>query len=196
MVGMALAPRATMDRPQSSPAGLVARIWYTVSGSYSVVVPQRGVYALITVVAAGGGADTNLNPSSGLGGPFARDRVRVIGGETLVITVGAAGISGHPPTLGGESNVMRGSQKLVAIAPLNYAPFLSGLGAVLRAGNGPISGSDLNDTNSLRIGGLYIHPIGGMPGQGAYSNSSDYVATVAGDGLVCMEFFDSDPGAP
>lgn len=197
-------------------ARLLGRRWFKEAGTYNYLVPADfpalpGVAPKwMRALALGVGAQGS---EWGGGGAFARSKVIVQVAENLIIQVGTQSTGSTP----GDSFVKRNDQWVIVYADRGRGAGPGGLAAnstgdVKRDGKpgapnigaGGDPASDDLDYGSLGLhgrGALYGQR-GGDPGGGGrlhplydeYGNFIAYTATTAGAGLVCLEFFDADPG--
>lgn len=184
--------------------------WLKQGGSpFNHVVPANSKWCRASVRAAGGYGD-NL----GGGAAYARKRFTVTPGENLVIQVGATSTQ----TILGDSWVKRNDGALLAYADRGRGSGAGGLdsistGDIKRSGvagasgatpgddtpdSDPVLGPSTGVTASGVSSGLPM-PIG--PGGGGKIYYGDdvegsliRVGYPGGQGLVCLEFFDADPG--
>jgi hypothetical protein len=88
-----------------------------VTSSTSFVVPAGVTNILCEVIGGGGGSAVASNSAAG-GGGYAYGTITVTPGETLTITIGAAGIGGQPlggqGTNGGTSSIVRSATTLMS----------------------------------------------------------------------------------
>lgn len=194
---------------------LLGRIWYKDPGSYSFVVPNDfasfpGVApAFVRAMALGSGGQGD---HWGGGSAFARKTAPVSVGDALSIQCGAVGTASAL----NDSWVKRGNGASIVYADRGRGAGIRGVavnsvGDVTRDGDpggqdfGGVCGSDAADYGSLGFFGRGAdygwtraadfgcggHILGYV---NEFGVDQGHVAWAAGTGLVCLEFFNADPG--
>jgi hypothetical protein len=189
-------------------ATIIARTFWHFSGNFNVAVPVGATYMRAGALGCGG-----LSTEAwGGGGALARSLVPVVAGENIKIQVGSVSTGG----VGGNSSVLRNDNTIICLADRGRGVGAGGLaansiGQVTRSGSagasnaGGASASDAADPFPMGFGspGATVDqltpagPGGGGRLQGSYNVDSDpigYWEYAAGPGLVCIEFFDKNPG--
>jgi hypothetical protein len=188
-------------------ATLIARKFFKLAGNFNHAVPVGAIWMRAMALGCGG-----LSAEAwGGGGAYARSAVAVVAGENIKVQVGTVSTAGAP----GNSWVKRNDDTIICLADrgrgtgpggqaANSIGDVTRSGAAGSAGIGGNSGSDAADFASLGfagLGALYLTrsatPGGGGALQiryGSDGEASGYWESGAGAGMVCLEFFDRNPG--
>ena len=187
----------------SAPSAGPRAQYFTSTGSNTFTIPAGTTSIKVTIVSAGGGGggqlvDGGTNPPGGAGGAgrwAAQWFVGLTPGNTLTVTVGAAGTGGASSTnggTGGTTSLASGTQTITTIQATGGTGGISGGGA---GTNGTVTGSSnggsgaagyygpaisSNAINSLSITGT----ICGLPGTGGVSGAG----TAGTQGAVLIEY--------
>lgn len=188
-------------------ANLVKRQYFKVPGNTTGIAVPAGAKFLRALAQGCGGQGTNFGGS----GAFARRKIAVLSTDTFSVQVGNTSTASTP----GDSAVWKGAVggTVVCYADRGRGDGTAGLavnsiGDVTRDGHsGPTDGAepgDAADLQALGFQGLQASPNtrSGDPGGGGvlvpyYSSTgafAGYTIHAAGQGLVCLEWWDADPG--
>lgn len=187
-------------------AVLVQVKWLKEPGAYNVTVPAGAKFVRASALGCGGQGD-----HWGGGGASARSRVAVTPGDNLVCQVGDTSTAG----VAGDSFVKRNDGSVICYADRGRGIGSAGLAANstgdVKADGAPgasnIGGAPASDATVYNPAGF-----GGVAQSISNTNAADYGggghlqgdsdengigivigAFGAGTGLVCLQFFDSDP---
>ena len=199
---------------------ILERHWFRNPGTFSVTAPPRATHIRASANGAGGWSiDTNR---AGPGGAFARTKTICAPGEVFNVQVGGHSDRNNRASdigVAGDSFVKRASTLEVIVyadrGRNNGAPGQASncVGDVTRSGQPGGSSStdgasagDESDLYQLGFGGRSNAggvggPYGPAPGGGGrvlvywqYGGGYFEMAQAPGTGLVCVEFFEGDPG--
>jgi hypothetical protein len=188
-------------------AELVARKWFKAPGSFNWPVPAGATYLRAHARGCGGQGE-----NWGGGGALVRSVVPVVEAENLLIQVGTASTQ----SVLGDSFVKRNSGVIIAYADRGRGNSNGGSAAFSTGG---VKRDGAAGNNTTGIGGapasdvLDAEPVIG-PGRGSQNGDGRFtyggggkisyiwteadiaitMAHPAGPGLVCLEFFDGNPG--
>lgn len=187
-------------------AVLISRVYKKDPGSYNVAVPAGAKWLRASARGAGGQGD-----HWGGGAAMARSRVPVTAGDNLIVQVGTLSTSSTP----GDSFVKRNDGTPIVYADRGRGAGVRGkaansVGDITRDGGDPGASSggapatDAMDYAPVLGGVLSASPTnqvsdpggGGLVATDLDENSIPIIVGTypAGPGIVCLEFFDSDPG--
>ena len=198
---------------------LLSRTFYSAPGTQVIVAPDKAAIIRASLSAAGGWA----NGGFGAGAAFARVKAVCAPGDQFSIQVGDIAHSlGAGDALGDSILTKLPSNTVLAKAARGGGGNSPGLAAncvgdTKRSGANPgntapdgsmaggLSAGDDADPYPLSFGGRGAsHRIAAAPGGGGAKNYVEYqnggyqqIWTLCpGNGLICVEFFDQDPGYP
>lgn len=191
-------------------ATLLKRKFFKEPGDFNFTVPAGASYLRATAVGCGGQGD-----HWGGSGALARSTVPVTVGDNIKVHVGDVSTA----TVAGDSSVLRNDNSTICYADRgrgngNRGLAANSIGDVVRDGNpgspagaaiGGAPANDAGDVDPTGMGGYaadvsYAHAAdAGGGGHTYYAPDADgnlhfWAAWGAGPGIVCLEFFDTNPG--
>ena len=157
------------------------------SNSSGTTIPAN-VYSVLAKCWGGGGAGSTMTSGTGgggKGGSYSTKTVSVTPGQSISVTIGAAGTSGASPTNGGQSNVTINGTTVCQAAGGNSATYNSTTGATgingSNVGDSSTNGSSGTDGNGTTSGAGGINGEGtGTGGVGVATDSNGNVGTGVG----------------
>lgn len=201
---------------------LISQVYYGTPGVQTITAPARAAFIRVSMVGAGGGRSDYTAGNLGRGAAFARVKTACAPSDQFSLQIGDHAHAMDAGDALGDSICTKVTGSVVickAIRGTAAAPGLASgcVGDVKRNGSGinfnglgGASGTDETDTYGLGFGGgetglgggnggasnIAAGP-GGGGGQYIAYQSGGYVwvgVTPNGDGLICVQFFASDPG--